>query len=118
MSWIHVDDMVDALLRALDDPAAQGPINATAPEPVRNADFARALSGALRTPLTPWRFALPIGPPDFLLRIALGEVAQVVTQGQRVVPSRLRALGQRFRYPTLAEALAALYGLPEAGRTA
>jgi uncharacterized protein (TIGR01777 family) len=103
MSWVHRDDIVGLFLMALDNPDASGPINGTAPEPVRNVDFSRALAKALHRPL------LPVGPPDFLLRLVLGDVARVVTKGQKVMPARALDLGHAFRFPTLAEALNDLF---------
>ena len=107
MSWVHVEDLVGILMLALDNPEAKGPINGTAPQAVRNADFARALAGALRKGF--WPPFLPIGPPDALLKLILGEVADVITEGQRVIPSRAKALGYTFRFPELAGALSDLY---------
>jgi uncharacterized protein (TIGR01777 family) len=103
MSWIHIDDLVRILLLALDNPEAQGPLNGTAPNPVRNAEFSKTLAKVL------WRPFIPLGPPDALLEVVLGEVAQVITKGQRVVPARVRTLGYAFRYPDLADALRALF---------
>lgn len=99
LSWIHVDDIVGLFLLAIDQPAAVGPLNGTAPQPVRNAEFSRALAQVLRRPM------LPFGPPDLLLGLLLGGVAQAVTKGQRVVPERAQQLGYRFEHPDLAEAL-------------
>lgn len=108
MSWIHVEDIVGVLHMALTNPDASGPINGVAPNPVRNADFSRALSNALWKPYAPWRVFLPFGPPDLLLRLALGEVADVITKGQRVLPRRALELGYAFRHPDLAGALEAV----------
>ncbi|APW60339.1 TIGR01777 family oxidoreductase [Paludisphaera borealis] len=105
MSWIHIDDIAGIFQLALDNPAATGPINGTAPDPARNADFSRALSKTLRKPYTPWRFFVPIGPPDPLLRLMLGEVADVIAKGQKVLPTKALALGYHFQHPDLAEAL-------------
>ncbi|WP_165073579.1 TIGR01777 family oxidoreductase [Paludisphaera rhizosphaerae] len=105
MSWIHVDDVVGILEMALSNSNAVGPINGVAPNPVRNADFSRALSNVLWKPYAPWRVFLPIGPPNALLRLVLGEVASVVTKGQRVIPRRAAELGYAFQFPELAEAL-------------
>jgi uncharacterized protein (TIGR01777 family) len=102
MSWIHLDDIVGIFLLALDRAEASGPINGTAPNPVRNIEFGRALAKAL------WRPFSPLGPPDALLEVVLGEVAQVVTRGQRVVPARAQALGYAFRHPDLEGALRAV----------
>jgi uncharacterized protein (TIGR01777 family) len=104
MSWIHVDDIVGILLLALDNPQARGPINGTAPHPVRNIDFGRALAKAVHRPF------IPLGPPDFVLKTVLGEVADVVTKGAKVMPDRALALGYQFLYPELAAALAQIFG--------
>jgi len=103
MSWIHIDDIVGIYLLALDQEKAQGPINGTAPNPVRNAEFSKVLAKVL------WRLPFPVGPPDALLEVVLGEVAQVITRGQRVMPARAQALGYSFRHPVLAGALRALF---------
>ena len=86
-----------------------GPLNGTAPEPVRNADFARTFSSVLRTRFTPWRVYLPFGPPDALLRLMVGEVASTITKGQRVLPAKALALGYVFKYPHLVDALRRLW---------
>jgi uncharacterized protein len=120
MSWIHIDDIVGLFRLAIENGAATGPINGTAPEPVRNADFARTFSSVLRKPYTPWRRYVPFGPPDGLLRLLVGEVASVITTGQRVVPKKALELGYRFTYPHLAEALRNVveYVAPEAAAAA
>ncbi|HMB03921.1 MAG TPA: TIGR01777 family oxidoreductase [Isosphaeraceae bacterium] len=108
MSWIHIDDIVGLFLLALDRAEASGPINGTAPHPVRNAEFSKALARTL------WRPYVPFGPPDALLEVMLGEVAQVVTKGQRVMPTRAQALGYTFKYPELRGALRDLFAKPRA----
>lgn len=95
-SWIHVADAVGIYLHALD--GAAGALNATAPEPVTNRDFTRALAATLRRPAF-----LPV--PAFAPALLLGEGAVVVTEGQRVLPTRTLASGYRFRHPALGEAL-------------
>jgi uncharacterized protein (TIGR01777 family) len=97
-SWIHVADQVGILRLALEDPLAQGPVNATAPDPVRNRDLARSLGRVLRRPSL-------LVAPAFAVRAVLGEMAEVVLASQRVVPSRALALGYRFRWPSLEPAL-------------
>jgi uncharacterized protein (TIGR01777 family) len=109
MSWIHRDDLVGIFQLALDNDAATGPINGTAPSPVTNAEFAQTFSGVLRKPLTPWRIYLPFGPPDALLNLMIGEVAVVIATGQRVRPAKALALGYSFRYPSLVEALREIF---------
>jgi uncharacterized protein (TIGR01777 family) len=105
MSWIHIDDIVGLLQTAVENAEASGPINGTAPHPVRNAEFSRTLSSVLRKPHTPWRFFVPVGPPDALIRLMLGEVAGVITAGQRVLPRKAEALKYHFKYPELVDAL-------------
>ena len=97
-SWIHVADQVGILRLALEEPLAQGPLNATAPDPVRNRDLARALGRVLRRPSL-------LVAPAFAVRAVLGEMAEVVLASQRVVPTRALALGYRFRWPSLEPAL-------------
>jgi uncharacterized protein (TIGR01777 family) len=98
--WVHLADVVGATLWALDHDDLRGPVNVTAPEPVRFADFAEALGRRLHRPS--W---LPV--PAFALRLALGQMAEVVVTGQRAVPAALLASGYAFKYPRVAEALAA-----------
>ena len=88
MSWIHIDDITGIFQLAVENDGAVGPINGTAPNPVRNSEFTKTFSDVLRTPLTPWRVFVPIGPPDSLLKLVLGEVATVITTGQRVLPAK------------------------------
>lgn len=99
MPWIHHADVVGLFLFALDTSAAQGPINATAPNPVTNSEFTRALGQALHRPTV-----MPI--PGFALKVRFGEVASVVLEGQRVVPKRALELGYAFLFPTIDAALA------------
>jgi uncharacterized protein (TIGR01777 family) len=99
MSWIHLADMVGLLLLALDHTGATGPINGTAPEPVTNKEFTQSLSRALHRPAL-----LP--SPRFMLRAMLGEVADVVATGQRVLPRRALELHYAFQFPNLDGALA------------
>lgn len=99
MSWIHVDDLVDTYIRAIDGTA--GAINATAPEPVTNATFTEVLGRVLQRPTL---LAVPAAVPELLL----GEGASILTQGQRVLPERTLASGYQFRYPQLEPALRAL----------
>jgi len=109
-SWIHHEDVVGILLLALDNPSASGPINGTAPNPVRNAEFSYALARALRGWF--WPRYLPFGPPDVMLGLILGEVAQVIATGQRVLPARALELGYAFRFPDVAQALSELFPRP------
>jgi uncharacterized protein (TIGR01777 family) len=98
MPWIHIDDLVDIYLAALDDARWSGPVNATAPEPATNRQLSRALGRALRRPAV-----LPV--PGLALHLLYGDMAQVVTEGQRALPARARQLGYQFRHPDLDEAV-------------
>ena len=104
MSWVHLDDIAGIFLEALDNEQADGPINGVSPNPVTNAEFGKALAKVLRRPF------LPFGPPDFVLKALLGQVAEIVVEGQRVVPSRAQALGYSFQYPELLPALRQIFG--------
>jgi hypothetical protein len=99
MSWIHHADLGGIFLLALDHAEARGPLNGTAPNPVTNKEFSRALGRALSRPSF-----LPT--PAFALRVMLGEVADVVAAGQRVLPRKALALGYTYQYPTIDAALA------------
>jgi uncharacterized protein len=101
--WVHLDDVVAALLRCLDDARAAGPVNVTAPAPVTNAELGRTLGRVLRRPAF-------LAVPEFAVRLLYGEMADVVVTGQRVLPRRLQSLGHRFRRPTLEPALRAALG--------
>lgn len=98
MSWVRRVDLVRLLIWLLENPACQGAYNGTAPEPVRNRDFARALAASLRRPAL-----LPMPAPA--LRLLLGEMAGLLLSGQRVLPVRAQAEGFVFRHPSLAAAL-------------
>jgi uncharacterized protein len=101
--WVHVDDVVGALLFALDTDGASGPINVAAPEPVTNAQLSKALGRVLRRPAF-----MPV--PGFAVRVLYGEMASIVTTGVRMVPRRLDELGYEFRRPDLEDALRAATG--------
>jgi uncharacterized protein (TIGR01777 family) len=103
VAWVHLDDVVGALLFALDGDRADGPLNVTAPEPVTNKEFSRALGRVLHRPA----FA-PV--PALAVKTLYGEMAEIVTTGQRAVPKRLTELGYAFRRPDLEEALRAATG--------
>ncbi|HTX33127.1 MAG TPA: TIGR01777 family oxidoreductase [Solirubrobacteraceae bacterium] len=96
--WIHLDDVVAALMFCLDEEGAAGAVNVTGPQPTTNAEFSRALGRALKRPAV-----LPV--PGLALRLLYGEMAEIITTGQRVIPRRLEQLGFRFRHPELDSAL-------------
>ena len=105
--WIHRDDMAAVYLWLLQNGQARGAYNASAPGPVTNAEFTRALGRALGRPTL-----LPM--PEAALRILFGEMSEVLLVSDRMVPKRLLDEGFRFRYPELDAALAAILGRQDA----
>ena len=95
-SWIHIEDEVGIYLHAID--GADGVFNGTAPNPVTNREFTRALGAAVGRPTL-----VPL--PAFAAGLVLGEAATMITEGQRVLPERTLASGYRFRHGELDEAL-------------
>lgn len=107
VSWIHIDDMVQVLLRCLDDERLQGPVNATAPNAVENRQFSAAIGRALRRPS--W-----LRVPAVALKLALGDGAEAVLTGQNAVPARLRQIGFQWRYADIDAAVQAALRPPAA----
>jgi uncharacterized protein len=101
MSWIHLDDEVGVIMWALDDERVRGVVNATAPNPVTNREFSRALGGALNRPAF-------IPAPKFAVALLRGnELADTVMGGSRVLPRRATDLGYEFRYTDVGPAIEA-----------
>jgi len=98
VSWIHVDDLVGIIQQALNS-SMRGPVNGTAPNPVTNADFTKALGHALSRPAV-------VPMPAFTLKFMFGEMSEVMLASQRVLPKAAEAAGYAFRYPALEPALA------------
>jgi hypothetical protein len=98
VSWIHRADAVAALRFLLEHPELEGSINVTSPEPLPNAEFAHTLAALLGRPSV-------MHVPGFVLKAALGEMAMMVLEGQRVLPRRLTEAGFAFQFPRLEEAL-------------
>lgn len=96
--WVHPDDAVGALLRCADSSQLDGPVNVTAPTPVTNGELSRALGRVLHRPAV-----LPV--PALALQALYGEMSQLITTGQRVIPRRLLDAGFEFRHPALEPAL-------------
>lgn len=101
MSWIHVEDVVGMILFALDHGDVQGAMNATAPNPVTNAEFTRELGSALHRPAV-----FPV--PSLALKLLFGEMSEVLVASQRVLPVAALRWGYSFRFPELAGALQAV----------
>lgn len=102
MSWIHLVDEVNAIRFILENKLV-GNINLTAPNPVSNADFGKAIARALHRP-----YWMPV--PGFALKLLLGEMSTLVLDGQKVLPDRLIEAGYTFKFPKLDGALSDLLG--------
>ncbi len=98
-SWIHEQDLANIFLFLLERKDIEGPVNCTAPNPVRNKELTRILADVLGKPVI-----MPFAP-GFALRLILGEFANIIIEGQRVVPKRLLDSGFEFKFPALKEAL-------------
>ncbi len=99
MSWVGLDDVIDALVACVTNPALSGPVNVVAPHPVTNHEFTKTLGRVLHRPTI-----LPM--PAFAARLALGQMAdELLLSSQRVKPKRLEQAGYQFKYPTLEAAL-------------
>jgi uncharacterized protein len=97
-SWVHVADLCRAFLFLLEHPEIAGPVNFTAPNPVRNKELAQSLGRILGRPAF-----LPA--PGFMLRLILGEFGSILLEGQRVLPQKLLQAGFQFQYPEIEGAL-------------
>jgi uncharacterized protein (TIGR01777 family) len=103
MPWVHLDDLVGIYLRAIDDASWSGPVNGSAPEPVTNKVFSKALGKVLGRPA----FA-PV--PALGVKVLYGQMAEIVVEGQRAVPERTLELGYGFAYTDLEPALRSALG--------
>jgi hypothetical protein len=109
LSWIALEDALQAIMHLLGTASITGPVNITAPTPVTNRDFAKTLGRVLGRPAV-----VPV--PAFALRMAFGtEGAAMLQSGQRVIPKRLLSSGFAFRFPTLEPALRHLLAAPAGG---
>ncbi len=97
-SWVHIEDLSQAFLYLLSRPEVSGPVNFTAPNPVRNRELAQALGKVMNRPAL-----LPA--PGFMLRLILGEFGSILLEGQRVLPQKLLQAGFQFQYPEIEGAL-------------
>ena len=97
-SWVHIQDLSRAFLFLLEHPEISGPVNFTAPNPVRNKELAQALGRVMGRPAF-----LPA--PGFMLRLILGEFGSILLEGQRVLPQKLLQAGFQFQYPEIEGAL-------------
>ena len=98
-SWIHEQDLAELYLVLMEQEEIAGPVNCTAPRPVRNRELTRALGEALGKPTF-----MP-AVPGFVMKIVMGEFGSMLLKGQRVMPKKLLAKGFHFRFPKIKEAL-------------
>jgi uncharacterized protein (TIGR01777 family) len=103
LSWIAIDDWIEAVYHVLGMPSLRGPVNLTAPEPVTNREFTQTLARVLRRPA-------PFVAPALVLRLVMGELGGELLQSARMHPGKLVASGYVFRYPQLEGALRHLLG--------
>jgi len=103
MSWIHINDMIRLFVHAIETPALDSPLNAAAPNAVRNSEFTELLGRTLRRPAM-----IPV--PEFAIRLLFGEMASVVTSSQRVLPEATLKSGFVFEHDSLGPALMNLLG--------
>ena len=103
MPWIHIEDLVSIFAEAVSKTDWTGPINGVGPHPSRNVDFSDVLAKTVHRPAV-------FKTPHFVLKLALGEVADFLLWSQRVIPDRAERLGYRFQYPELAPALREICG--------
>ena len=102
MPWIHIDDQIGAIRFLMKNPDAKGPYNLIAPQTTSNAEFMRTLAKVLRRPY--WFYY-----PEFLMRLALGEMSVMITEGRFSKPERLFETGYSTRFSKLEEALRDIY---------
>ena len=100
MSWIHLDDMVEGICFLMDHSQCSGPFNLTAPQPVTNKAFVSAFANALNRPAF-----MPM--PGFALKVIMGEAADMLLTGQRVIPQKLLDAGFEFKFDSVDKAFAA-----------
>ena len=102
MSWIHIEDMINAIIYIIENEALQGPINVTAEQAVTNEDFSYSLANSLNRPCL-------LTTPGFLLKLIFGEMADLLLYGQNVYPEKLKVNNFQFRYKSLDQALNNLF---------
>jgi uncharacterized protein len=107
VSWIHIDDLVRLFEFVLDTPTLRGALNAVSPRAATHAQLQRVIANVLHRPM--W-----MRVPAFFVRTLMGEMAQLLVDGQRVIPTRAGGAGFGFKHPNLGEALTHLLGKHEA----
>ena len=101
--WIHMDDLIAAIIFIFENPNLKGPVNFCSPNPVRNREFAGALGRALRKPSV-------LRTPAFMIRLIMGEMGKSLMSSQRAIPDKLLKQGFTFQYPDINQALSNLIG--------
>ncbi|MCE7992834.1 MAG: TIGR01777 family protein [Roseivirga sp.] len=104
MSWIHIDDLVQMIVRSMEDETFEGPYNAVAPRPVSNKELTQAAAKAFRKPF------MPINVPSLILKVMLGEMAVIVLGGSRISSEKIQKAGFEFKFSKIEEALRDLAG--------
>lgn len=102
-AWIHIQDLIEAMLFVINSDELEGPVNFCAPQPIQNNEFSKTLAARLNRPAA-------FRVPGFMLRLAAGELGGLVLNSQRAVPKKLEQAGYAFQYPLLASALAEAVG--------
>lgn len=111
MPWVHIDDVIGMLLHAGRRDEIRGPMNAVSSHPVTNSEFTRGLAQALHRPAL-------LAVPKTALRLAFGEMSEILLASQRVLPRVAESSGYRFKYQELAGALSVLMHDPPRGAAA
>ncbi|MFM8740424.1 MAG: TIGR01777 family oxidoreductase [Cytophagales bacterium] len=104
VSWIHIDDLCEIFVKATSDTQMKGAYNAVAPNPISNRELTKAIASALKKPL--WLPAVP----SFILKFLVGEMADMVINGNTVSAAKILSTGFRFKFPHIEEALNDLFG--------
>jgi len=99
MPWIHIDDLCEMYIKAIEDESMEGVFNGVSPEHQTNKSFSKILAKSLKRPF------LPIGVPSFILKLVFGEMATILLNGSRISSNKIKNIGFQFKFKTLQEAL-------------
>jgi len=110
MSWIHVTDVAELFLHALENSSVSGPLNGSSPNPVRNEEFTKVMGKILKRPTL-------LAVPEFVLKTMLRDEASLVLDSQRITPEKALRSGFRFHFPDLPSALTDILGTPRTPKT-
>ena len=98
MPWIHIDDLCEIYIKAIEDEDFEGAYNAIAPEHITNYSFSKAIAKTFKIPF------LPIGAPSFILKIVFGKMATIILNGSRVSTGKIEKTGFKFKFKSLDKA--------------